>query len=45
MDDAVGEPVVDVVLGTGVFEGVRQKLLTILYGTADVGGCRAGVAG
>ena len=34
-----GEPMLDAVLGTGVFEGVRRKLLTTLQGTADLGGC------
>lgn len=41
----LGEPVVDVILGAGVFKGVREELLAVIYGAADIGGCRSGVSG
>ena len=41
----LGKPVIDVVLGAGVFESMREELLALIHGTTDLGGCRAGVPG
>ena len=38
-----GKAVIDLVLGTGVFEGVHPDMLALIHGPADVGCCGAGV--
>ena len=41
----LGQPVIDVVLGAGIFECVGEELLAVIHGATDLGGCRAGVSG
>jgi hypothetical protein len=41
----LGQAMIDIVLGAGVFEGVRPDGLSGVEGGLDVGGCRARVPG